>query len=486
MDHSLSPEELRTAQLSMAASFPSSTLQQARAVDGWRVAVSRTGGGLVAEEAGAVSPDQTSVTVALTLTLEAPCEALLVRIELFASGEVWFRAEREHQVCAGRANEVPTVQLEWVGPFIGLAPAQLSFSADQATNPSPQTLTVTNEGGGTLRWSASEDAAWLAVSPASGSLGPGASQSLTATVTSEKLDPGRFETNVVVSDPNAPNSPRTLPVSLTVMEVANSVLRGTVSVEGTPLGGITVALSGKETHSTTTNRSGGFEFAGLTSGNYTVTISDFPSDVSFTSTSQSLFLGVNETRTVDFQGTYIRTSSITGVITAEGAGLSGVTVTLSGTESRTTTTDRAGAYAFTELRAGSYTVTISGYPESVSFPATSENVTLAVGETAVVNFEGSVIRNSSISGTVSIYGDPLPGVTVTLTGPEEGQMTTGDDGYYSFTGLPAGTYTVSASDPWEEFYFVPQVVELGANEDLTVNFQPEWNGGGWVGEEEYK
>ncbi len=472
VDHSLSPEELRTAQLSMAASFPSSAAQQARAVDGWRVVVSRTGGGLVAEEAGAVSPDQTSVTVALTLTLEAPCEALLVRIELFASGEVWFRAEREHQVCAGRANQVPTMQLEWVGPFIGLAPAQLSFSADQATNPSPQAFTVTNEGGGTLNWTASEGPAWLNVSPASGSLGPGASQSLTATVTSEKLDPGRYQTFVVVSDPKAPNSPRTLPVSLTVIEVANSVLQGTVSVEGTPLGGITVTLSGKETHSTTTNRSGGFEFAGLTSGNYTVTISDFPPDVSFTSTSQSLFLGVNQTRTVDFQGTYVRTSSVRGVITVDGDELPKVTVTLSGTESRSATTDGFGAYAFAELRAGSYTVVISGFPENVSFPASSRDFTLGVGQAATLDFDGSIIRNSSISGTVEVDDSPLADVNVTLSGPQAGSGTTSATGEYSFSGLRDGEYTVEIRGfPAQvSFTATSMKVNLGVHDKAVVDF----------------
>jgi len=79
--------------------------------------------------------------------------------------------------------------------------------------------------------------------------------------------------------------------------------------------------------------------------------------------------------------------------TADGAGLPGITVTLSGTESRSTTTDGSGAYAFTELRAGSRTVTISGYPESVPFPASCQGysldpqvVELGANEDLTVNF----------------------------------------------------------------------------------------------------
>ena len=432
----------------------------------------RPGQGVVAEEAGTVSPDQTSVTVAVTVTLEAACEALLVNIELSASGEVWYRAEREHQVCAGSGNPLPTLQLEWVGPLIGLTPTQLSFSVNQATDPSPQTFTVTNSGGGTLNWTAADDAPWLGVSPTSGALAPGASQTVTATVSSASLDAGQFQTNVVVTDPNAANSPQSLPVSLTVIEVANSVIRGTVSVEGDGLSGVSVTLTGKESRTTTTDGSGRFEVTGLTSGGYTVTIGNLPVGVSFPSNPQSVSLGVNQTRTVDFQGTYIRTSSLVGTVTADGAGLSGVTVTLSGTESRSTTTGQTGSYSFTGLRAGTYTATISGFPQGVSFQVTSRNAAVGVGQQVVLDFAGSVIRNSSISGAVTADGSPLTGVTLTLSGLQSGSTTTGSDGRYSFTGLTDGDYTVTVSDypSGVTFASTSPSVSLEVNENVTLDF----------------
>jgi len=471
-DQSVGPDGLREAQLSLAASFPASASQQARAVDGFRVAVSRPGQGVVAEASGTLGPEESSVTVVLTVQLEAPCESLLVLIELSSSGEIWYRAERDLQVCAGRGNEVPTLQLQWVGPLIGLSPAQLSFNTDQATNPSSQTFTVTNTGGGTLNWTASGDANWLAVSPATGTLGPGASQTVTATVTSATLNPGQFQANVGVTDSNAANSPQSLPVSLTVIEVTNSVIRGTVSVEGDGLSGVSVTLAGKESRSTTTDASGRFEVTGLTSGGYTVTIGDLPVGVSFPSNTQSVSLGVNETRALDFQGTYIRTSSVAGTVTADGAGLAGVTVTLSGTEFRSTTTGEAGVYSFTGLRAGTYAVAISGFPEGVSFQVTSRNASVGVDQQVVLDFAGSVIRNSSISGTVTVEGSPLAGVTVTLGGVQTGSVATDASGQYAFTGLRDGEYTVEISgfSPQVTFLDTPRSVTLGVNEEAVVDF----------------
>jgi hypothetical protein len=471
-DHSVGPDEARVAQLSLAASFPEAAIQQARAIDGWRVEVLRPGQGVVAGESGSVGSEESSVTVAIAITLAAACETLLVRIELSAAGEVWYRAETTQQVCAGRENQIPALQLEWVGPFIGLTPPQLSFSPDQATNPSPQTFTLTNTGGGTMNWTASDDAPWLGVSPASGALGPGASQTVTATVTSATLNPGQYQGTVTVTDPNAANSPQTLPVSLTVIEVANSVIRGTVSVEGTGLSGVSVTLGGKESRSTTTDGSGQFQVTGLTSGSYTVTMGNLPVGVSFPSNTQSVSLGVNQTMTVDFQGTYIRTSSVAGTVTADGAGLSGITVTLSGTESRSTTTGQTGAYSFTGVRAGTYTVAISAFPAGVSFQVTSRNASVGVGQQVVLDFAGSVIRNSSISGSVTVDGSPLANVTVTLGGAQTGSVATDASGQYSFTGLTDGDYTVTVSNypTGVTFPSTSQSVSLGVNENRTVDF----------------
>src|SRR5262249_21541760 len=56
-----------------------------------------------------------------------------------------------------------------VPPAIGASPTSLSFTAQQGgSNPAAQTLSISNTGGGTLSWSAIDNAAWLTVSPSAG------------------------------------------------------------------------------------------------------------------------------------------------------------------------------------------------------------------------------------------------------------------------------------------------------------------------------
>lgn len=72
--------------------------------------------------------------------------------------------------------------------------------------------------------------------------------------------------------------------------------------------------------------------------------------------------------------------SVSGTVTSGSSGLVGVTITLMGTSSATTTTDSNGVYQVSNLAAGSYTVTPSkaGYtfnPLSTTVSITNSNVT---------------------------------------------------------------------------------------------------------------
>ena len=54
-------------------------------------------------------------------------------------------------------------------PALSVTPASLSFSATAGgANPAAKTLSVSNTGGGSMSWTASETVTWLSVSPASG------------------------------------------------------------------------------------------------------------------------------------------------------------------------------------------------------------------------------------------------------------------------------------------------------------------------------
>ena len=54
-------------------------------------------------------------------------------------------------------------------PAIGLSTSAVQFSATAGgANPAPQTVDITNTGGGTLSWSANSGATWLTATPATG------------------------------------------------------------------------------------------------------------------------------------------------------------------------------------------------------------------------------------------------------------------------------------------------------------------------------
>ena len=176
---------------------------------------------------------------------------------------------------------------------------------------------------------------------------------------------------------------------------------GLVSVEGQGQDGISVTLSNGAV--ATTANGGMFRFDGVEAGAYTVTISNYPDDASFPQTSSPATIATDgETVTVNFPGTWIRTSAIMGTVTVENEGLPGVTVKLAGVSDSETLTDANGQYAFTGLRAGNYTIEISGFDEDdVAFSSVAATASLAVGESKVVPFEGTYLRTSAISGQVS-------------------------------------------------------------------------------------
>ena len=99
------------------------------------------------------------------------------------------------------------------GPALGVTPGSLAFTATQGgANPANRTLAVSNTGGGTLNWTASDDAAWLSVAPGSGT-GAG---NVTASVSVAGLTAGTYTGTVTVTAAGATGSPRSIPVTLTV------------------------------------------------------------------------------------------------------------------------------------------------------------------------------------------------------------------------------------------------------------------------------
>ena len=165
-----------------------------------------------------------------------------------------------------------------------------------------------------------------------------------------------------------------------------------------------------------------------------------------------------------------------GTVTVENMGLPGVTVRLSGMADAEMTTDNAGAYKFDALRGGTYSVEISGFPDTeVSFSSTSGAATVGVGETKLVSFDGTYVRTAGIQGQVSADGDGLPGVTVTLVGEGEDRTEiTNATGNYSFANLKRGTYQVGITNPDPddyEFATTSKTATIATGEVANVPFE---------------
>jgi len=103
-----------------------------------------------------------------------------------------------------------------MGIVIGLSATQFNFTANEGgPNPDDQILSISNTGGGILNWQASESCSWLIVDPNNGS-STGETDDVNLSIDITGLDAGMYNCDLIVSDPNAENSPQTVSVTLDV------------------------------------------------------------------------------------------------------------------------------------------------------------------------------------------------------------------------------------------------------------------------------
>jgi uncharacterized protein (TIGR03437 family) len=112
-------------------------------------------------------------------------------------------------------------------PSIQITQTGLTFEAvSGGTATSPQTITVINQGAGTLDFTASVSTIsggdWLIVSPSSGSSSASGSGSVTVSVNPAGLQPATYYGKVQISASGAANSPQVASVVLNVVSPANS------------------------------------------------------------------------------------------------------------------------------------------------------------------------------------------------------------------------------------------------------------------------
>ena len=169
----------------------------------------------------------------------------------------------------------------------------------------------------------------------------------------------------------------------------------------------------------------------------------------------------------EIHGTKYDDTDGSGDLTSGDVVLSGVTITLTGTDGMggsvtlTTTTDVDGDYWFTGLKPGSYTVTETVPGGTVATSATAIGVDLSSGDNEqdvdFFNFELfdiSGTKFNDINGDGLTVGDPgLAGVTIFIDNDSSGDLSAGDettvtagDGTWSFTNLD---FTYAGLDVFE-------------------------------------
>ena len=174
-------------------------------------------------------------------------------------------------------------------------------------------------------------------------------------------------------------------------------ISGTITLSGSGLSGVTVT-AGSAT--ATTASDGTYTISGLAAGSYTVTPSK--SGYTFSPANQSVTISSSNVTGINFTATAVTTTySISG--TVSGAVSSGVTMTLSGAASATTTTATDGTYTFSGLANGTYTVTPSksGY----TFSPTSTSVTINGANQTGKNFTATAVSGDiALTSGVGVSG----------------------------------------------------------------------------------
>ncbi|MDH4118021.1 MAG: carboxypeptidase regulatory-like domain-containing protein, partial [Acidimicrobiia bacterium] len=307
-------------------------------------------------------------------------------------------------------------------------------------------------------------------------------------------------------------------------------ISGTVTDEhGDPIPGVTITLTGTDAlgdpvaaQVAVTDINGDYTFTNLAPGTYTITqtqpdgygdVATMVGSAGGTVTGQDVVsdiaLSSNEAATgYDFiegyatiSGTVYEDLNNNGTQDPGETGIDGATVRLNGTDPNgaiteiVTVTTADGNYTFTDLLAGTYTITqdqptgyLDGTDTAGSTGGTAVNpgdeihtISLTAGEDAT-NYDFGELPAASISGTVTDeHGNPIPGVTITLTGTDDlGAITpivttTDANGDYTFTGLRPGTYTITQTQPpgyGDGFQVSPTGDVSGANTIGTVVVGP--------------
>jgi hypothetical protein len=217
---------------------------------------------------------------------------------------------------------------------------------------------------------------------------------------------------------------------------------GLVTVDGTGEPGVAVTLrEGSTTIDTeTTGASGTFTFSNVAIGMKIVEI-DEPAGTDCDQTERTVNVTTGGTAQANFacETPEPQTGTVTGTVTVNGSGESGVTVTLreGTTVIGTTTTGTGGTYSFTNVATGTKNVSIAT-PDGATCDDDAQDVDVPAGGTATANFACT---------------RPASGFTITFAMPAPGYCHIALGDTRTYTGIwtdpaqPGASYSFSWSGP---------------------------------------
>ena len=157
---------------------------------------------------------------------------------------------------------------------------------------------------------------------------------------------------------------------------------------------------------------------------------------------------------------------ISGRVSSQGIGLSGVSLSLAGMPNQIAQTDNSGAYSFTVSRYGNYSIAASA--PFYNFRPQIFVIDFLAGNLANANFDATR-QTYTIAGHTKEGTRPISGVSVTLSGGSSRSTVTDAAGAFSFPNLEAGrSYTITPTKA--NFDFTPRSQQIESLEaDRTID-----------------
>ncbi len=372
-------------------------------------------------------------------------------------------------------------------PVLVLSPAAgLTFDIGSTggTGTASLPMTVSNGGGGTLNWTSAASVntpaggTWLGVSPPSGSLGPGASTTLTVTVTRGALAAGSYDGQITVTSADAANSPEWIDIFLNVndqptISLVPSSLTFTAAQGGgvPPSQSVSIGNTGSGTLSWTAAKVGTVPWLSFSPGNGsvasgsttpltvsvnqaglspgTVTAEIEISDANATNPSEIIFvtLDVVTTPTIGLNPTIFNFSApqngtppLSQPLTVTNAG--------SGTLDWTATPSAPWILVSPDngsLGSGAFSTPAVSVNQGILAPGTY-NGTIQIAATGASNTPQTIFVTMVINAVPTIGFSPAIGLT--FNAPEGGSAPPSQQLTITNTGSGTLNWTATSSDPW--------------------------------------